>query len=235
VSRIRASTVPVSSVDTAQRAAMWQIFARYYAEADRSRFDADLASKDHVFLLHAGTQLCGFSTVCVDHVEVGGRRMVSVFSGDTVIDRDYHGQTALQWAFFKYIVRVKLRYPHRTAVWFLISKGYKTYLLLARNFVVFFPRRDRPTAAWASEMICALAQRRFGTSLDPDRLVLRFDGDHEYLRDDVAPTTGLDDPDIQFFVERNPGHASGDELCCVGVVDARLMLAYPLKLLRRRA
>lgn len=214
---------------------MWEIFDRFYADADRARFEADLNEKEHVFLLHTGDLLCGFSTVCVDRVRVQGRSVISIFSGDTVIDPDYHGQTALQWAFFKYIVATKLRHPHRMVVWFLISKGYKTYLLLSRNFVTFFPDRRRATPSWAKELIQTLAQRRYGGALDPDRLVLRFDSEHEHLREDVAPAEGEPDPDIRFFVRCNPGHARGDELCCIGVVNSRLLLAYPLKLLRRRA
>ena len=39
----------------------------------------------------------------------------------------------------------------------------------------------------------------------------------DYLRDDIAPITAerLTDPHVRFFVERNSGHAQGDELCCL--------------------
>lgn len=230
---VRATTVPVSAVLPRQRARMWEIFDRYYEGAERSRFEADLSAKDHVILLHDGPTLCGFSTVTTDRVQVDGRTVISVFSGDTVLEAEYHGQTALQWAFFQYIAKTKLRHPHRTVVWFLISKGYKTYLLLSRNFVTFYPRRDQPEPVWATTLIRELATRRFGAALDPEALVLRFPADHERLRAGVAPAEGETHPDIRFFVARNPGHAAGDELCCIGVVDAKLILAYPLKLLRR--
>ncbi len=37
------------------------------------------------------------------------------------------------------------------------------------------------------------------------------------LRPDVAEVTPerLRDPHVSFFVRRNPGHARGDELCCL--------------------
>jgi hypothetical protein len=37
------------------------------------------------------------------------------------------------------------------------------------------------------------------------------------LRSGVAEITEqrLRDPHVRFFAERNPGHASGDELCCI--------------------
>lgn len=221
----------ISRLTPAQREAAWGIFARFYDGADRQRFEADLDSKDHVFLLLAEGRLVGFSTVCVERVG----NVVSIFSGDTVLEPEHHGAGALQWAFFQYIVRTKLLNPHRLVTWFLISKGYKTYLLLVRNFPTCWPRRDVQTPAWAHELLVTLAQRRFGEALDPATLVLTFPpGAHERLKPDVAPVHAQQDPDIRFFVQANPGHAEGDELCCLGVVDAALALSWPLKRLRRR-
>jgi hypothetical protein len=212
------------------RDACWAIFDRYYDNTDRARFERDLSEKRDVFLLWAEGRIVGFSTVTVE--EVGG--VVSVFSGDTVIEHAYHGNTALQWAFFQYIAVTKLKNPHRTVAWFLISKGYKTYLLLAKNFVTFYPRRGVETPAWARQLIVTLASRRFGAALDPERLTLHFEADHEHLRPDVAPTEGQQDPDIAFFVAANPKHATGDELCCIGVVDAKLMLTFPVRQVLKR-
>jgi len=45
-------------------------------------------------------------------------------------------------AFAKHLLLAKIRTPGRRVYWFLISKGYKTYLLLARTFLGFLPRRD---------------------------------------------------------------------------------------------
>lgn len=228
---LSAITVAVPRLSPDQREQAWRVFAKYYEGADRARFDADLLGKDHIFLLMSEGRLVGFSTVCVERVGP----VISIFSGDTVLESSHHGVGALQWAFFAYIVRTKLRHPHRLVTWFLISKGYKTYLLLARNFPNYWPRKDEPTPPWVRGLITTLARRRFGDALDEEAGVLRFaEGTHERLKPQVAPTEGELDPDIRFFVEVNPGHARGDELCCVGVVDASVLLSFPLKRLRRR-
>ncbi len=211
---------------------MWTVFEAVYSHVTWERFNADLDRKDHVILLRDGPQICGFSTMAVDRLEHDGRSVVSVFSGDTVIHASYRGQTALQWAFFRYIVTTKLRNPNKLVVWFLISKGYKTYLLLSRNFPTYFPRRDQETPPWANALIRELATRRFGDALDPNALILRFGDQADRLRASAAPTEGQRDDDIRFFVEQNPGHASGEELCCIGVINRQLMLSYPSKLLR---
>ncbi|MDP2310004.1 MAG: hypothetical protein Q8P18_28560 [Pseudomonadota bacterium] len=229
--RITATTLPVPRITPAQRDAMWAVFEHYYDDVTRARFDADLNEKDHVILLQDGPTVRGFSTVCTRPFQIGDRRIVSVYSGDTVIDDRYRGQTALQRAFFWYVVRARVRNPTRLVVWFLVSKGYKTYLLLARNFASFWPRREATTPDWVRALIVTMARDRFGDSLDEGALVLRVA--HGRLRGAVAPIVGLVDPDIRYFAAANPNHAAGEELCCVGLVDAGFLLGFPLRVMRK--
>lgn len=232
--RLTATITPIADLTDAIRAEMWSLFADTYADVDRDSFERDLAAKDHVILLTDGPLVRGFSTVVREHRRLAsGRAAVVVFSGDTVIHADYRGQTALQWAFFRYIVATKLRWPQRLVVWYLISKGYKTYLLLSRNFTCFFPRRDAGTPDWARALIDELSLARFPDSYDAASGLLRFGAPHGRLKPGVAPVEGEPDPDVRFFSARNPGHADGDELCCIGVVNTRLILAWPLKQVRR--
>jgi hypothetical protein len=232
--RLQACTVPVASLTAADVEGMWALYEANYAGVSRERFVGDLLAKDHVFVLRDGGDLRGFSTVVREHRTLAsGRRAVVVFSGDTVIERAYRGQSALQWAFFLYIARTKLQWPGRLVVWFLISKGYKTWLLLARNFPCHWPRRDVATPTWARALIDDLATDRFGPAYEPARGVLRADGTR--LKPEVAPVDAVDDPDVAFFVRANPGHADGDELCCIGVVDARLVATWPWRVTRRHA
>ncbi|MBN2359812.1 MAG: hypothetical protein JXR83_10190, partial [Deltaproteobacteria bacterium] len=166
---------------------------------------------------------------------VQGRAVVVVFSGDTVVARECWGQTRLQRSFLSYVMRAKLAHPLTPVYWFLISKGYKTYLLLTRNFPEHWPRHDRPTPPWQSALLDDVARHKYSAAWQPERGILHFDLCVGALREQVAPVTEqqLQYPDIRFFCERNPGHAGGDELCCLGRVNHRLWLYYTTKLLRR--
>lgn len=232
VPHLTGHTVPIASVTPAQRTACWQVFQRYYEDVERGRFDADFEAKDHVILLSDEQGIRGFCTLVIDHLDIDGRPVVSVFTGDTIIDEGQRGTTALQWQFFKFLAATKARYPARLVVWFLISKGYKTYLTLTRNLPDFYPRHGAQTPAWADGLIRELARRRFGREIT-DGHVLTYEPGHGRLKPGVAPADGETDPDILFFLAANPGHAQGDELCCVGLVNARLMWFYPLKLAKR--
>lgn len=175
----------------------------------------------------ARRELQGFTTLCAYPHEVDGRRVRVVFSGDTVIAAPYQGQTALQRAFVRYVMGVVVR--HREPVyWFLISKGYKTYLLMSRNFLEYWPRHERPTPPAAAALIASLARRRFGASFRERDGVVRFEPPGPRLLGWVAPVEphALAQPDVRFFLAQNPGWADGDELCCVGRVDLWMGLNY---------
>jgi hypothetical protein len=235
--RLRGRIVAAGALDAAARETMWALFARYYDQVSRATFDADLAKKQHVILLEDAGALRGFSTLTVTRGEALGRRFVAVFSGDTVLDAAYWGQTALQRAFLRYVMRTWARHPLTPVYWFLITKGWRTYLLLSRNFPEHWPRHDRPTAPWPAAVLDRLAGAMFPGAWRPERGVLEFAACPGRLREDVAPITPdlLRHADIRFFAERNPGHARGDELCCLGRVHLPLAVSYLSKLAWRTA
>ena len=219
-----ACTVATSSLDPRTIADAFALFQRAYEGADRARFSKDLAEKQLVILLRDRDSgaLKGFSTVLLQE-RPGKRPAIVVFSGDTVIDREYWGQKQLQIAFTTLLLRLKLRSPRRRVYWFLISKGYRTYLLLANAFTRAVPRFDRSSDDELQQHLHELAEARFGAQYDRESGVIRYDTAHERVRDGLAPITDRHcrNPHVQFFVERNPGHASGDELACLADVRFR--------------
>lgn len=216
---------------------MWELFARYYEDVTADKFERDLAGKAHVILIRAAGDhsVQGFSTITSFQRTVQGRRVVGVFSGDTIMAESNWHQTVLQRAFLSYVIRVKARYPLTPVYWFLISKGFRTYLLLARNFPEYWPRHDRATPRWQAAVLDDFARSRFGDAWQPELGVLRFPKCEGKLKGEVV---GIDDrarslAEVRFFEQRNPGHASGEELCCLGRVNGRLWTSYMLKLGRK--
>lgn len=228
---------PVAELTDAEIDAMWELFSRFYADVTRDLFAKDLAPKHHVIWLSTRSgELAGFSTLEVMRCSLGGRRIVALYSGDTIVDARFWGQRALHRAFYGYAMALKLRHPLTPVYWFLITKGYKTYLLLTRNFPEHWPRHDRPTPEWQQALLDELATRRFGTDYERERGLLRHAGRGlGRLSESVAPIDAqlAEDPDVRFFLERNPRWADGDELCCLGRIGASLTLRFGRKQLAR--
>ena len=235
--RLHASIVREDELDPKSRDAMWALFSTYYADVSRASFERDLGEKDHVIVLRCnGDQsLQGFSTITTFKRKVQGKRVVGVFSGDTIVAKEFWRQTALQRAFLSYVIRVKLKNPHHPVYWFLISKGFRTYLLMAKNFPEYWPRYDQPTPAWQAAIIDDFSRLRYPDAWKPELGILQFEKPAGRLRQELAP---IDDearkvPEVRFFEERNPRHADGEELCCIGRIDGRLWASYMTKLARR--
>lgn len=229
--KLRGAIVAVTKLPASTVTAMWELFHRYYDATSQEKFLADLRRKRDVIVLRdtGDGSVQGFSTLVLCDTRVDGRRVVGIFSGDTIVDDVYWGQTELQRTFFRYIVTTKLRHPLATVYWFLISKGYRTYLLLSRNFPVHWPRHDRETPEWEERVMDALASELFPDAWRRDLGLLTFGGVEGKLKSHVAPIEPhmMAKEDIAFFARKNPGHLEGDELCCLGLVDAWLILAWP--------
>jgi hypothetical protein len=220
-----AHTITVAELDERTRDAAFHLFRAAYEGTSRERFERDLAEKQHVILLYdrESGALKGFSTVLVRQAWSPRGRATVVFSGDTVIDRAYWGQKQLQLAFARLLATLKVRAPMRPLYWFLISKGYRTYLLLANSFPRAVPRMGAPENPRLRAMLDSLAEERFGEQYDKEAGLVRYDTPHERVRDGVAPVTeaALANPHVCFFVARNPEHAAGVELACLADVRLR--------------
>lgn len=223
--RLRAYVVAPQALDAGTRDAAFALFRAHYEGADQARFERDLSEKQRVILLRdrSSGALRGFSTVLHREVRVGARLATMVFSGDTVIDRSCWGQKRLQSAFAGLLFRLKLRHPGRPLYWFLISKGWRTYLLMANHFPRAVPRCDLAEPPELRAALDALAAERFGAEYDAGAGIVRYATPHERVRDGVAPVDGalLAHPHVRFFVDRNPGHAAGDELACLAQIRMR--------------
>ena len=219
--RLVATTVSVVALGPVVREAAFALFEETYAGADRAPFLRDLAEKQLIILLRdrETRELKGFSTVLIQSLPGGA---TVIFSGDTVIHRDYWGQKQLQLAFVRILLSHKL-WSRRPLYWFLISKGYRTYMLLANAFPRAVPRYDKPDDAGLRATLDSLAAERFGSQYHRASGVVRYASAHERVRDGIASITArqLENPHVRFFVERNPRHADGEELACLASVRLR--------------
>ena len=217
--RLTAELVPAGQLSAEQRDTMFALMDRFYVNVQRPIFDADLDEKQWVILVNEPVrgQVCGFSTQMLLEVEVEGRPVKALFSGDTIIDREHWGDQALVHIWGRLALALIDAHAGSELYWYLISKGYKTYRFLPVFFHEFYPCHDRPTPAWALAVLDALGRSRYAGDYDRTAGVIRAIASQNRLREGVADITSerLADPHVSFFQARNPGHGAGDELCCL--------------------
>ncbi|MEX0678679.1 MAG: hypothetical protein WD063_16485 [Pirellulales bacterium] len=209
----------VAGLSSDEQRQMLALMDRHYKNVCPAAFEADLSEKQWVIqVLDPQTNdLRGFSTQLLLDVVVEDRPVKALFSGDTIIDRRYWGDQALTQVWGQLALSLIEQSPDQELYWFLIAQGYKTYRFLPVFFHEFYPRYDVATPPRIQKTIDALALDKYPDEYDSAASLIRAHANQYHLREGVADITPerLRDPHVRFFVERNPGHAAGDELCCL--------------------
>lgn len=223
----------ISSLSPSEIERMYQLMQLYYENVELSQFKADLLEKDHVILLHdrESNNIQGFSTILKVEMTVNNKPFIGIYSGDTVLHKAYWGTAALGVTFLRYLWQVKVRNLSKPIYWFLISKGYKTYLLMANNFSTHYPRFETETPAHYKAVMNAFYSKKFSDTYLSEQDLIHFTQPSCHLRENVAALTPqqLQIPRVKFFQERNPLWPQGDELTCIAEMTLFMPLFYSVK------
>jgi hypothetical protein len=208
--------IPQSAVDSALTRRLYVLFARYYERVTWESFVRDQSDKDWVLLL-SDDRGCvrGFTSLKRHDLTLLGRRVRTVFSGNTIIDPDFWGEQEMARGWYQGMERLRREEPGTPLYWFLISSGYRTYLYLP----LFF-RRFHPCCLAGTPPFERLLMEKLGRMKFPDEYrdgIVRVRHPREILRPEIAapPLHKLKNPHVRYFLEKNPGYVRGDELACL--------------------
>lgn len=229
---LKASFKKATLLSLKTRKQMFNLFSEYYEGVQWSVFNSDLDEKDTIILLtdSQSGSICGFSTLVARRVIASGTSVVGVFSGDTLLIRKHWGSPVLGIAFLSYLFFLKIRNPFTPVYWFLISKGYKTYLLMAKNFKNYYPNHCFSTPIFEKNLMDKFYGDKFFSRYEPTKGIIRFHDNPSAckLAGGVAPIDEklqAEVPQIRFFAEKNPNWTQGDELACI----AEMTFAMPFQ------
>jgi hypothetical protein len=197
---------------------MYGVFAHYYVNASPVRFENDLKEKDWVIQLkNEASEMVGFSTLqFYEHTGVAGKTMI-LYSGDTIIDRNYRQTGNLPGAFGHFLLRAIENHPSTPRYWLLTTKGARTYRFPPVFFETFYPVYQQSTPPQIQTLMDEVATEKFGANYSPETQIVSHHGKRDWLcaSEHDPLLLGRDDPHIRFFLERNPGYIQGDELVCL--------------------
>jgi hypothetical protein len=211
--------IGTNDIAESDRVAMCALLEQHYLDVTRAQFERDLADKQWAILLRdQDGVLRGFSTLAVTESWFHGERLYALYSGDTIVDRNHWGSSALARTWITAVrgLRDRLSAP---LVWLLICSGYRTYRFLPVFFREFYPHHDAPTPARVQELMHVLARARYGDAYDAGRGLVVLDHPTP-LREDLVSVSGTRcDAHVEHFLRLNPGHEHGDELVCFCRLD----------------
>lgn len=214
---LSARIVSCNELDAATVKAMFDLYARNYADASVQIFRRDLEQKTDVLLMtNADNQLRGFTTMQIYHSNAAGHPVRVLFSGDTIIDPAYWGSPAWALAWIRFAGTISRR--HDTPLyWLLIVKGHRTYRFLPAFAKHYIPHHNIPGSPDDRAMLSALAREKFGDYFDSASGVVRFATPQGRLVDELAdvPVRHRKLGSVAHFLNLNPGYRDGDELVCL--------------------
>jgi hypothetical protein len=198
---------------------MFGLMDRTYANLRREAFEADLLAKRWVIQVHdpVTEQLAGFSTQVLLSIEVEGRPVRALFSGDTVVDRQHWGDIALAHAWGRFALGLIENDGTELLYWFLTSKGFRTYKYLPLFFHEWHPRFGSLMPSWERAVTDALGKLVAPQWYDARSQIITAAPGKDRVRPEIADPQARSrvDEHIRFFIDRNPRFERGDELCCL--------------------
>ena len=138
-----------------------------------------------------------------------------VFSGDTIIHKDYWGSLELYKIFGeKYI---DFSDSSDEFYWFLISKGYKTYRILPSFFYKFYPTYLYETPPEIKAIMDSFGKYYYPNEYNSASGVIEYKKVKDKLRAGVADITEdkLKNKHINFFKSINPDYIKGNDVVCL--------------------
>ncbi len=213
-----------NQLDRFERQAMLDLMVSYYDNVREDVFHRDLSAKDWVIRLRCQQtgQLIGFSTQRLLRQSIDDQPVRVLFSGDTIVDRNFWNSPKLAQTWGRFVLRLIAQSQQEPLYWLLLSKGYRTYRFLPLFFGCYAPAVNHRTLPELDRVRQVFMHPIYGSAFDPATSIVSGSAIDNYsLREGVADVDGArrDDPHIRFFVACNPGHHSGDELCCVAPLN----------------
>lgn len=199
---------------------MFMLMDTYYDQMTYSNFVSDLNEKDYCILLKDESgRIQGFSTQKLISFPLNGKEIHGVFSGDTIIHKDYWGSFELYQVFAQSFIKYSNQFSE--FYWFLISKGYKTYRMLPLFFKTFYPNYLEQIPDYEKQIMDAFGHINYPGEYNTKTCIIEYLGGKVKLKEGVADVTlkQLKDKNIQFFINANPNYILGHDLVCLARLE----------------
>lgn len=200
-----------------------------YLDVSEQVFYQDLMSKDYIgLLLHEPDIICGFTTYAINPAGSGTQEYDVLFSGDTIIHPEYRGTQELVRGFGHTIgsLLILSQARRKKLYWFLISKGHRTYLYLPIFFAKFFPVCLPDREAPLKKDLDRIAKLVFKNNYDPYEGLIKYTDPTSRLKSTESQITmqRARNKHVAYFLEKNPGFETGQELACLTEICLENML-----------
>lgn len=217
--KLKGELLNIKDLSIKIRSELFQLYSTYFENALYNVFMDDLNEKDWIIILKESEtkKIKGFSTQMLMQQNIDSKIYKALFSGDTIIEKNYWGETELMRVWGKLAIYLIEKYPNDNLYWFLISMGYKTYRFLPLFFKSYYPSYNDYSTNNLKDILDRFAFAKFPKEYSPLKGIINLNGTSVFLKKGVADISDnlLKNKHIQFFIKKNPYYYKGDELACI--------------------
>jgi hypothetical protein len=212
------SIIRLNELTETEKNSLFQLHTQYFDHVIEEVFLKDLSEKDWIIIIKDGRgELQGFSTIQLIWLKIEQKDHLYLFSGDTIIREEARNMHALSGAFIHFMYALIENHQEVPIHWFLITKGYRTYRFLPLYFKEYYPARNKVVPVYYHEVLNAVAFYKFGGQYNPHTYLICYNHEKDRLKPGHALINKgrLRNPEIEFFLAKNPFYYKGDELTCI--------------------
>lgn len=207
---------------------MFQLMQSHYTHVTETMFLNDLSQKHFIGVIRDNntTTIQGFTTFAINPRQCAGKKYNVLFSGDTIIDRNYWGSQIMMKGWCMSAGAIVASDEFKPWYWYLMSKGHRTYLYLPLFFHKYYPSlQPFPGHEKLLSVADEVSQALFGADWKPKKGVIKFKQHHGAMRPELYSSVFKKESNrhVKFFLEKNPGFSKGDELVCLAPIQLENM------------
>ena len=212
----------VTHITLDEKKEMYALLSKYFLGTSFTEFMDDLSQKEVAIFIEKEGKIMGFSTLVCSEVQVEGKAVPVIFSGDTIVEKEHRNSSGLGIEVAHYFDRIRERFEDRTVYYLLATKGWRTYKVLPFFFNHFYPRAEVETPPKIKKIMDGFCQKKYGKKYDTQKGLIVATGDPQRIRSENlydASYPNRENSDIDFFFGQNPNYLKGTELVCIASID----------------
>ena len=227
--QVKVSDLSIINVDQ-----MYCLMQENYDFVELDRFKSDMYKKDLVgILIDSRNVIQGFTTFSLNPFGYENSDYNILFSGDTVISSNYTGTQELAKGWCKTAGYFLANSPDKKLFWYLMSKGYRTYLYLPFFFNSYYPNIEKEDSYEYHKIANHVSYHLFEDNWCSKQGVIKFDKSLGQMKSvHVEKSFSKSNRHVKFFISKNPGFVNGEELVCITEISIGNLKRYAKDLVK---
>lgn len=160
-------------------------------------------------------QLVGFSGIRDGQTRLGKKLYRTVYMGHFSVRKEFRGKSLIPLALIKLFVDHHLKFRRGKLIVWGDAGTYKSYLVMGKGTKYFYPHPDPAETKWSQtlhELSLKVGAQCVSGIFDPARGIVHSRTQITIPQEYAISEKDLEDPLINYYVQRNPGYGAGDGL-----------------------